>query len=167
MCVSTTLSLVPKNTLMRRCCLIHLKNSSTWRLTINDRSRRQRSSDCRTRPAAPSLERSSGLTACAPVPGRKHPDQRARNDKPNGSTWLHATCDAALFWMAYSEAVSLTYTRSGTPNEPNPGLPSPAGRPTLGCRPRVGFSEGAELHRSIPSKQRQPILPICRTLPVP
>lgn len=33
-CVFTAFSLVPKNTLMRKCCLIHLKNNSTcqrWR----------------------------------------------------------------------------------------------------------------------------------------
>jgi len=28
-CVFTTFSLVPKKTLMRKCCLIHLKNNST------------------------------------------------------------------------------------------------------------------------------------------
>ena len=33
-CVLTVFSLVPKNTLIRKCCLIHLKNNSTcqrWR----------------------------------------------------------------------------------------------------------------------------------------
>jgi hypothetical protein len=33
-CVFTAVSLVPRNFLMRRCCLIHLKNNSTcqrWR----------------------------------------------------------------------------------------------------------------------------------------
>ena len=40
-CVFTAFSLVPKNRLMRRCCLIHLKNSSTCqRLLYRARSSR-------------------------------------------------------------------------------------------------------------------------------